>query len=72
MIDEIKDYELSVWKEYSIVCDECGVNESTRDGNRSFAVSLAIAEGFRHLEGNASILCPQCLAKEPATAAAGN
>lgn len=62
-MSKIMDHELHVSEEYSIICDECGMNESTRDGSREMALRSAVAEGFAKLEGSEDILCRHCRAK---------
>lgn len=60
MDGEIHDYELSTFEEYSIVCEVCEINESTRSSSRDLAVSAAVSEGYKKLEGCETIACPSC------------
>ena len=57
--------ENDVWTnyEYSLLCNMCGINESTRDYDIAIAIRDAEAEGFKKAK-NGQILCPECQVKE--------
>ena len=59
----ITEDDLWVNEEFSVLCDGCGMNESTRDSYKPFAIDLAKKEGFIKTLGGL-LLCPDCQRKE--------
>lgn len=63
-MEDFDIYDLTPHEEYSLLCDGCESEETTRDSSQFLALKMAEKEGFIKIGGD--VFCPKCAKNQEA------